>query len=43
MLYVASAVTANVAYTPYVAIVAKDSHALTGTIDFLGVYSGSRA
>lgn len=40
---VASAVTANVAYTPYIACVAKNSHALTGTIDFLGVYSGSRA
>jgi hypothetical protein len=43
MLTVASAVTANVEYTPYVAIIAKNSHALTGTIDFLGVYSGSRA
>jgi hypothetical protein len=40
---VASAVTANIPYTPYIACIAKNSHALTGTIDFIGVYTGSRA
>lgn len=41
--YVPLAVTANIEFTPYIAMVAKNSHALTGTVDFIGVYSGTRA
>lgn len=34
---VAGAVTANVEYTPYINIVAKNSHAVTATLDYLRV------
>jgi hypothetical protein len=35
--YVAAAITANTALTPYIAAVAKASHALTATIDYIAV------
>lgn len=38
---VAGAVTASVALTPYISIIAKNSHALTGAIDYLYVAAGS--
>lgn len=35
------AVTPTIALTPYIAIIAKNSHALTGTIDYVYVAAGS--
>lgn len=41
MAYVASAVTANIEYTPYIAVVAKNSHAVATSIDWITVGAGS--